>query len=108
VTGAQTPGITLDQTEFAHVLTSPLKLQGSITSTNDPISITLFDHTLNPLHIREGDQIHANNDSTFNGNATYDNSSLFPNQTCLLLLQTTPAANSKDVGYLYLTNLFLR
>ncbi|BCL83949.1 hypothetical protein ccbrp13_64140 [Ktedonobacteria bacterium brp13] len=107
VTGAQTPGISLDQTQFSSVLTSPLKLQGSITSTNDPISITLFDHTLSPLHIREGDQIHANNDGTFKGNVIYDNGSLFPNQTCLLLLQTTPAADSKDVGYLYLTNLFL-
>jgi hypothetical protein len=106
VTGAQTPGITLDQSALANVLTSPITLQGTITATHDPIEVTLFNHTLNAIRLHAGDKIQPNDDNTFKGSITYD--SIFPNQSGLLLLQTKPDTESKESGYLYLTNVLLR
>lgn len=105
VTGAHTPGITLDQSTFANVLTSPITLEGALTAAHDPIAVTLFNHALNTIHLRTGDKIQPNNDNTFKGSITYDK--IFPNQSGLLLLQTKPEPASKENGYLYLTSVLL-
>ncbi len=106
VTDAQTPGITLDQSQFSIVQNSPLAIQGTINPTTSPIKVTLFDHTLSPIRIVNNDTLYADNTGAFTGRIAY--TGIFPGQTGLLLIETQPDPQNNESARLYLTNLFLK
>lgn len=104
VTNAQTPGITLDQTQFNSPLSSPLQIQGTIVPTHEKITATLFNHTLAAIPLQNGNNLQSDSAGHFSGTLTYDN--IFPDQPGLLMITVYPKADDDD-GRLFLTNLTL-
>jgi hypothetical protein len=105
VTGAQTPGISLDQTKFALPLTSPITIQGTINPTPGIITATLFNHTLAPIHLAHKSALHADPNGQFSGDLAYTN--IFPDQPGLLLVTAYPR-DPHEESYLFLTNILLQ
>ncbi|GCE03317.1 hypothetical protein [Dictyobacter aurantiacus] len=102
VTNAQSPGITLDQTQFNNPQSSPLQIQGTIIPTHEKITATLFNHTLSTIPLQHNSDLQADSAGHFSGTLTYDN--LFPDQPALLLITTYPR---DEDARLFLTNLIL-
>ena len=105
VTGAQSQGITLDQTQFAHPQASPITVQGTTFPSQHTIQATLFDHTLNPIHTLHAPIFTIDANGNFTGTISY--SHIFPDQTGLLLLQENVPAGNKDQSSLLLTSILL-
>lgn len=104
VTSAQTPGISLDQSQFNSPLSSPLLLQGLITPTTDKVAATLFNHTLTAIHTSNDATLQTDDSGHFSGTLSYAN--IFPDQPGLLLITEYPK-DAKNDAYLLLTNLIL-
>ncbi len=90
VTGAQTPGITLNQAHLRTTSTSPLIVQGTVSVSNSSIKATLFDHTMTPVTSLRGTMIQIRSDGSYEGKLLYAH--LFPGQPGLLLLEASPAS----------------
>ncbi|GCF10112.1 hypothetical protein [Dictyobacter arantiisoli] len=107
VTNAQTPGISLDQSQFGTPLSSPISIQGMINPTRAKVTATLFNHTLAPVHLQNDGTLQTDMNGQFTGSLAYTN--VFPDQPGLLLITAYPD-NQQDPtaqGYLLLTNLIL-
>jgi hypothetical protein len=107
VTGAKTGGITLDQTNFALPITSPLQIQGTGALVDGQNTIQLFDHTLSPVANESGAQLHVNADGTYSGSLSYAH--IATDQQGLLLIESLPlqANYSVEPGQLLLEGVLL-
>jgi hypothetical protein len=105
ITGARTPGITLNPMQPSHLTSSPLYIQGTTaaTGTNDASAI-IYNHTLSPLHILNTPTITIHQNGTYRGTIFYTND--LPGQQGLLLIRILPADKQLS-GQLLLTNLIL-
>ncbi|GCE17066.1 hypothetical protein [Dictyobacter kobayashii] len=104
VTNAQSPGISLDQTQFNTPLSSPLQIQGNVIPTHEKVIATLFNHTLTSIPLQNGNNLQTDSSGHFAGTLTYTN--LIPDQPGLLLITVYPKSSDEE-GRLFLTNLFL-
>lgn len=105
VTGAQTAGVTFDLSSLAQPITSPLALKGTFSTPSGSVTVSLFDHTLNPLPLPTSTPMAADAQGVFTGNIAYNNNA--PRQPGLLLIQETPPAGSTAAGQLLLTHVIL-
>jgi hypothetical protein len=91
VTGAQTAGITLNQT-YAHTLsTSSLLVQGTVTNGKHSIKVTLFDHTLTPVPDLKSREVQIQSNGSYTGKL--HSMHRFPDQPGLLLLEALPPSS---------------
>lgn len=91
VTGAQTDGITLNQSHLHTASTSPLIVQGTVPTRNSSLKASLFDHTMTPVTSLRGKMIQIRSDGSYEGKLLYAH--LFPGQPGLLLLEALPTSS---------------
>jgi hypothetical protein len=114
VTSAQSPDITLDQSQLNVPVPSPLIVHGTFKERVGKIHLTIFDHTLTPLQLLDNPtqpHIPALSSVTVNSNNAYTGTIYFTNsqadQPGLLLIEAMPAEKSKQQEQIFLTNLLL-
>ncbi len=105
VTGAQTQGITLDQSQLPVPVTSPIHIHGTTTTTDGQVTATLFDHTLATLSSANNPVLTLSSDGTYTGNLLYTNNK--QTQQVLLLIEDIPPSGSSEAGQLMLTGVIL-
>ncbi|GCE25024.1 hypothetical protein KDA_05080 [Dictyobacter alpinus] len=104
VTNAQSPGISIDQSQFNTPVSSPLQLEGTIIPTSEKVTATLFNHTLTAIPLQTPGTLQTDEGGHLTGTLSYNN--IFPDQPGLLLITEYPTSSKED-GRLLLTNIFL-
>jgi hypothetical protein len=89
------------------LLHSPIQLSGTSALTDGSTSVTLFDHTINPITGSIGIPLNVNGDGTYTGSIAY--SGIIPDQQGLLLIESQPLAtnNAVESGQLLLVPVLL-
>ncbi len=105
VTHAQTPNITLEQSQFLSPVTSPIALHGTITTKNGQATVTLFDHTLTAISSESNTSLTVATDGSFTGSVLYSNNKQV--QQGLVLIENIPSAKSSEAGQMLLTSVLL-
>ena len=105
VTHAQTQNITLDSSQFAVPVTSPLVLHGTVQTTDGQATATLFDHTLAPMASSTNTALSISSNGSYTANMLYtDNKQI---QQGLVLIENIPPAKSSEAGQLMLVSVLL-
>jgi hypothetical protein len=94
VTGAQSPGLTLDTHELHAPLNSPLFLNGTLLQRVGIVRAELFNHLLTPLPLLNKPILHMLPGRTFSTTLFYTNNA--PNQPGILLLENRLSEKSKS------------
>ena len=105
VTGAQTQGVTLDQSQFSAPVTSPITLDGTITTKDGQATAALFDHTLTAMSSLNNTTLTITADGKYTGSILYSNNK--QTQQGLLLIENVPPSKSSEAGQLLLTSVIL-
>ena len=105
VTGAQTQGITLEQSQFLAPVTSPIALHGTVSTKDGQATATLFDHTLTAISSLNNTTLSVTADGSYTGSILYSNNKQI--QQGLLLLENVPSSKSSEAGQLLLTSVLL-
>ena len=103
VTQALSSGIALKTLPIP--VTSPITLQGSVTTSDGNATATLFDHTLTRVNSLNTSTLIVQADGTYNGSLYYTN--VQPNQQGVLLIENTPADGSSEQTQLLLISVVI-
>jgi hypothetical protein len=114
VTSAQSPDISLDQSNLNSPISSPLIIHGTFKRHVGKVNITIFDHTLTPLQLPSNPtqpptptmaSVTVNTHNTYTATISHTHNRAI--QPGLLLIEALPAKNSNDPEQILLTNLLL-
>ncbi len=105
VTGAQTAGITFEQSQFSTPVTSPITLHGTVTTKDGQATAMLFDHTLTAMSSLNNTTLSVTADGSYTGSILYSNNK--QTQQGLLLIENVPPSKSSEAGQLLLTSVLL-
>jgi hypothetical protein len=103
VTQAQSQGITLNTLPVP--VTTPLSLQGHVSTTDGSATATLFDHTLSRVGSLNTSGLSVQADGSYSGNLYYTGVQL--DQQGVLLIENTPPSKSDEPVQLLLTSMVI-
>lgn len=105
VVGAQTHGLTLEQSDTSHTLLSPAAVKGTGALADGQTTATLFDHTLTPLSLYNDPTLNVDSQGNYSGTLFYANT--LQNQQGVLLIESLPPYQSVEAGQVLLTKVIL-
>ena len=101
VTHAQSQGITLNA--LASPVTSPLALQGSVSTSDGSAAATTFDHTLTRVSTLNSTGLAVQADGSYSGSIYY--TGIQPDQQGVLLIENVPPSGVSEQAQLLLTSV---